>query len=248
MYVSENGYNKWDEFNIIHKGRNYGWISCEGNYLYNSTTTLCTNPAFVNPIAQFGTPLPAVTGCTYYTSSLMPEFTNHILLGDNDNGRLYDLTMGNSPAYDIVTSNVIFADISTGGITTVRQGPEGCIYAMEGGYTTNGKIYKICPVGMGLSSNGKSGNEIGQNYPNPTTGNTQIDFVVAEESDVNIELYDVTGRKVKSVFAGSAAQGKHTVELNGLDKFAEGSYFYKIEVKQNKKVVFTETKRLMLVK
>ena len=33
MYSVENGYNAWDEFNVVHKGGNYGWATCEGNYL-----------------------------------------------------------------------------------------------------------------------------------------------------------------------------------------------------------------------
>lgn len=246
MYVSENGWNTWDEFNIIHKGGNYGWAACEGNYVYG-TSTPCTG--HINPIADWGTPLPAVTGCVYYTSSLMPEFQNHILVVDNDYGRIYDMTMGNAPAYDIVTSKVTFADITaTGGLTDIKQGPEGCIYAMKGGYTTAGAIYRICPATLGTGAIDKYENLVGQNYPNPASDKTDFDYTVAQTSNVLIELYDVTGRKVKTLVNKEVNAGKYTATINDLQLFASGSYFYKMEVSQNGKVVYSETKRMLVTK
>jgi glucose/arabinose dehydrogenase len=251
MYLSENGYNRWDEVNVIHRGRSYGWITCEGNYLYNSATVPCTNPSFVNPIAEFGTPLPAITGIMYYSGTVIPSLNNHLLVADNDYGRIYDLTLGNAPAYDIVTSKVQWADLTAtgeGGLTTIKQGANGCIYAMNGGYTTNGKIYRVCPIGVGIDPHSKPENSMGQNYPNPSSGRTQVDYTISASSFVSIEVYDVTGRKIKTVMNANAEAGTHTVEISDMDKFAEGSYFYKIEVKQNSKTVFTETKRMMIVK
>jgi hypothetical protein len=195
--------------------------------------------------------LPAVTGCVYYTSSVMPEFTNHILVGDNDNGKIYDLTMGNAPYYDVVTSKVSFADVvaSPAGLTTLRQGVDGCVYAMKGGYTTTGTVFKICHApGVGITAYNQFENGLGQNYPNPTTGKTQIDYTISQTSTVSIDVFDVTGRKIKSVLSSNVEQGTHTVELKDLDKYADGSYFYKMDVKQNGKLVYSETKRMTLVK
>ncbi|MGZ4117329.1 MAG: PQQ-dependent sugar dehydrogenase, partial [Bacteroidia bacterium] len=42
MYTSENGWNAWDELNVIHEGKNYGWAACEGNFIVTTggaTTT-----------------------------------------------------------------------------------------------------------------------------------------------------------------------------------------------------------------
>lgn len=250
MYSSENGLNQWDEFNIIHKGGNYGWSTCEGDFMYNSTSTPCSLSGDVPPMTTWPASVPAVTGCVYYSGSVMPEFNNHILVVDNDFGRIYDLTLGNAPNYDICLSKTTLADItSTGGLVTIRQGPtDGCLYAMKGGYTTTGAVYKICHAGVGVQElSGDSENELGQNYPNPTNGVAQVDFKIAQNSKVTIDLYDQNGRMIKSLMNEEIQAGKHTVELRGLDEFADGSYHYKMEVKQNGNLIYSQTRSLVLI-
>jgi hypothetical protein len=251
MYSSENGLNAWDEFNIIHRGGFYGWANCEGMYNNSSTSVLCTATGDILPIEDWGAPLPALTGCLFYTGTVIPTLNNHILVADNDYGRVYDMTMGNAPAYDIVTSRTTWFDNNPagtgGGLTAVKQGADGCIYFLRGGYTTAGYLFKVCPVGTGIASQEELGNMIGQNYPNPANGNTQIDYSVAQASRVSISLYDVTGRMVRTILDRQVSAGKHTVELNGLDKFSNGSYFYKIEVTEADKVVYRQTKRMLII-
>jgi glucose/arabinose dehydrogenase len=250
MYASENGLDTWDEFNIIHKGGNYGWATCEGNYKNSSTTVPCNDPSLINPIATWGAPLPAVTGCLYYSGTVMPEFNNHIIVADNDNGILYDMTLGNAPAYDVVTNKSSFADIVSGGVgsglTTIRQGKDGCIYAMKGGYTTSGIIYRICPKSLGIDPADGISNEIGQNYPNPTTGKTQIDYNVAQVSTVTITLMDVTGRAIRTLMNAQVQPGKHTLQVDDLSRLSSGTYFYKMDVLQGDKINFSQTKQLII--
>lgn len=252
MYSAENGLNTWDEFNVVHKGGNYGWATCEGDFLNGSTTSACNLVGDILPIETWGTPLPAVTGCLYYSGTVMPEFNNHMLISDNDYGRVYDCTLGNAPAYDIITTRTTWFDNtplgSGGGLLAMKQGADGCIYALRGGYTTAGYIMRICPTGLDIASSEALENVMGQNYPNPTTGNSQIDYSVSEASSVSIELFDVTGRIVKTILNADVQAGKHTAEVNGMNAFANGSYFYKMVVKQNNKIVYSETKRMLIVK
>jgi hypothetical protein len=43
-----------------------------------------------------------------------------------------------------------------------------------------------------------------------------------------IELYDVTGRKVETVLdANGITAGKHAVEITDLEKYTDGSCFFK---------------------
>ena len=50
-----------------------------------------------------------------------------------------------------------------------------------------------------------------QNYPNPFNPTTQIKYDIAEDSFVSITIYDVMGRKIKSLMNTSQTAGYHTI-------------------------------------
>lgn len=226
LYISENGLNSWDEMNMGHKGGFYGWANCEGFYNNSSTTVLCTTPD-IDPIEDWGSPLPALTGIVFYNHTLMPEFDNHILIADNDYGRIYDITLGNAPVYDQFISRVQWMDATTtGGLTTLKQGADGCIYAMKGGYTTAGAIYRICPTGMGTPEFATSNFYIRQNSPNPFTTTTTITYKLQTSDYAKIVLYDVFGREVAVLADGMQTAGEHILTLNREELgLSSGMYF-----------------------
>jgi hypothetical protein len=222
MYSSENGLNTWDEVNMIHRGGNYGWNTCEGFFLNTSTTSPCT--LGILPMEDWSNP-PALTGILYYSSQVMPEFDNHLLVADNDYARIYDLTLGNAPAYDTMLNRVTWQDLS-GGLTTLKQGPEGCIYAMKGGYTTTGLIYKICPQNLGTPEFENRPFTLQQNQPNPFSTSTTINYNMLKNADVRFVLYDMFGREVAVLSDGMQASGKHELVINAQElNLAPGNYF-----------------------
>ncbi len=228
LYISENGYNTWDEMNMGHKGGFYGWANCEGFYLNGSTTTLCNAPGAIDPIEDWGTPLPAVTGILFYSGQVMPEFDNHVLVADNDYGRIYDITLGNAPVYDQFVSRTQWMDVvtETGGLTTIKQGADGCVYAMKGGYTTNGKIYRICPQGLGTSELASKSFNLGQPYPNPTNSTSVITYSMQSNSNARIALYDIFGREVAVLADGMQTMGDHQLVIDPVQLgLAPGMYF-----------------------
>jgi hypothetical protein len=90
--------------------------------------------------------------------------------------------------------------------------------------------------------------EFHNRYPNPTTGKTQIDYTIEKTSTVTITLIDVTGRTIRTLLNTQMQAGKHTLEVNDLSGLSTGSYFYKMEVLQNDKVNFSQTKQLIIAK
>ncbi|CAN5388093.1 hypothetical protein BH09BAC5_BH09BAC5_24880 [soil metagenome] len=242
MYVSENGLNAWDETNVIHKGANYGWNTCEGNYMNSSTTTLCNLVGSVLPLEEWGAPVPAVTGIMYYSSQVMPEFDNHLLVADNSNARIYDITLGNAPAYDQFVARVTWQDLA-GGLTTIRQGPEGCIYAMKGGYTTSGLIYRICPQNLGMEDFINPYFALQQNQPNPFNISTTINYTMKQNTEVKITLYDMFVREVTVLANGIQDEGKHELSINAQElNLAPGNYLLMMQSEgaiQNIKIAVT---------
>jgi hypothetical protein len=81
---------------------------------------------------------------------------------------------------------------------------------------------------------------LGQNYPNPFTGSTQINFELSSGSDVTFELTDISGRKVLEIHKGHLPAGTHTTELE-TGNLEAGVYFYTLRAGN-----FIKTKQLVI--
>ena len=69
-------------------------------------------------------------------------------------------------------------------------------------------------------------------YPNPFTGWINTSLNLKESSEVDINVYDQNGRKVKVISLGSLASGVHSFSFD-LTEFTAGIYFAKVFVNQN---------------
>ncbi|MEX2585071.1 MAG: T9SS type A sorting domain-containing protein [Balneolaceae bacterium] len=69
--------------------------------------------------------------------------------------------------------------------------------------------------------------ELFQNYPNPFTQTTSIEFSLPEDAEIEISLHDILGRKVDILHSGYTPAGLHTLEYDPGD-LASGIYFYRL--------------------
>lgn len=69
--------------------------------------------------------------------------------------------------------------------------------------------------------------ELNQNYPNPFNPSTNITFGLPQNSKVDITVYDMLGRKVATVFAGTKPQGFHSVQFDA-SNLSSGIYIYQL--------------------
>ncbi len=81
-----------------------------------------------------------------------------------------------------------------------------------------------------------------QNYPNPFNGSTIIEFSLPKSGKVNLSIYDILGRKVKSIENGILPAGNYNRKID-LDKMASGLYFCVLSAE--KTVI---TRKMMLMK
>jgi aminopeptidase N len=86
-----------------------------------------------------------------------------------------------------------------------------------------------------------------QNYPNPFNPVTNIRFDVPVKSNVELKVYDVTGKLVNILFAGITEQGKYTATFNA-SSLASGVYYYELRAVTEKNGVFKDVKKMVLVK
>ena len=83
---------------------------------------------------------------------------------------------------------------------------------------------------------------LAQNYPNPFNAETNIGYVLAEAGNVNLSVYDITGRLVETLVDGNQEAGEHIVTWNG-STVSSGVYFYKVTTSD-----YTATKMMNLLK
>ena len=71
-----------------------------------------------------------------------------------------------------------------------------------------------------------------QNFPNPFNPSTTIRWYLPETRRATVEIYDVAGRHVSTVFDGRSGAGFNAAEWDGTDlegeKVSSGVYFYRI--------------------
>jgi hypothetical protein len=81
-----------------------------------------------------------------------------------------------------------------------------------------------------------------QNYPNPFNPSTTIEFDLAKASDVRIEVYNITGQNIQTLFNNKLSAGRHQVEWDA-SGFASGVYYYRIEAGE-----FVDVKKMVLLR
>jgi hypothetical protein len=77
-----------------------------------------------------------------------------------------------------------------------------------------------------------------QNYPNPFTQLTTIEFYIPKPSQVEINIYDVIGIKMTNLFNGYLELGLHTVEWIPQYVLKSGIYYYQLRTNDYVKTKF----------
>ncbi len=72
-----------------------------------------------------------------------------------------------------------------------------------------------------------------RNYPNPFNNTTIIDYYLPENARIDMAIYDIRGRKVKTLYQGTQHEGTHSVIWDGNDDMKQGLlsgvYFCKLQ-------------------
>lgn len=81
-----------------------------------------------------------------------------------------------------------------------------------------------------------------QNYPNPFNPQTMIRYQLAENSDVDLAVFNLLGQKVTTLASGMQAAGAYTVTFDG-SGLASGIYYYSLQAsgyRAGKKMILTK--------
>ena len=72
-------------------------------------------------------------------------------------------------------------------------------------------------------------------YPNPFDERTTLNFNLKKNADLQIDLFDVNGKMMKSILSETLPIGNHTVEIDGAD-LAIGTYF--VSFRSNNEAIY----------
>ncbi|MBI3124848.1 MAG: T9SS type A sorting domain-containing protein [Ignavibacteriales bacterium] len=81
-----------------------------------------------------------------------------------------------------------------------------------------------------------------QNYPNPFNPVTKIKYLVNVQSKVEIKVYNILGKEIKTLVNEVKSQGSYEVTFDA-SQFSSGVYFYRIQTP-----TFSETKKMVYLK
>lgn len=85
-----------------------------------------------------------------------------------------------------------------------------------------------------------------QNFPNPFNPETTIEYSLASQGKVTLNIFDVTGKVVKTLVNTFQPQEDYSITFNAGD-LTSGIYFYKMEITSDVNS-FSEIRKMMLVK
>jgi hypothetical protein len=103
------------------------------------------------------------------------------------------------------------------------------------------------PSSAGAASSPPTEFELQQNYPNPFNPTTTFTYSVPQQTDISLVIFDVLGRKIRSLITETKAPGIYNIKWDARDDAGEpvptGLYFARFTGKD-----YTEVCRLVLKK
>jgi hypothetical protein len=228
LWAADVGQNQWEEIDIIINGGNYG--------------PPCDTAGLIMPIWEYDHDTGrSVTGGFTYRGNELPELSGKYIYADYISGKIWALTYdGENPPInsELLDTNLFISSFG------IDQDSELYFCAFDG------KIYKFKSTVTHIENIKKLENSfyLKQNYPNPFNQHTFIEFGLIKKSKVKIVIYDVQGKKVKTLLNRDVSAGLHKIMWNGKNDFgqfeASGIFFYQIRIDNS----IMDTRKMLLLK
>jgi Secretion system C-terminal sorting domain len=86
-----------------------------------------------------------------------------------------------------------------------------------------------------------------QNYPNPFNPSTTIKYQLSSSGIVTLKVYDILGREVTTLVNGFKSEGSYEISFDAKN-LSSGVYIYRVTVSNNGRILFTDSKQMLLMK
>lgn len=210
-----NGYNfQWYTNNqsITGEINSYLTVIASGNYSLGVTDANgCSSTSSSSVVTVYPTPLQPVISQTGNVLTSSPAFSYQWLLNGNV------LTGETGQLHNALTG---------GDYQVLITNSNGCSAVSD----------TLSLLSTGVIAVGENGSL--NVYPNPFSGQAVAELYVSEMSETTVEVFNIEGQLVATLFAGSCQPGTHKFELNAdAENMQAGVYILKVSVEGSVKVV-----------
>ena len=221
LWIADVGQNEFEEINMVQNNPaniNYGWRCYEGNEPYNLSG--CPDEGLTFPVSTYshyssGDFKCSITGGYVYRGNQISGLNGVYFFADYCSGEIGLLSKNENDEWDM---SLTFPNIN-GSWVSFGEDINGELYIAS----INGGIYKI--IDAALSNNEIDSNTLNY-FPNPFQDYIQIN----SDRPINIELYDLSGRKLREF-------KNYNQEILDLGFLNKGTYIIKVDGYLVKKLI-----------
>ena len=221
LWIADVGQNEFEEINMVQNNPaniNYGWRCYEGNEPYNLSG--CPEEGLTFPVSTYshyssGDFKCSITGGYVYRGNQISGLNGVYFFADYCSGEIGLLSKNENDEWDM---SLAFPNIN-GSWVSFGEDINGELYIAS----INGGVYKI--IDAALSNNEIDSNTLNY-FPNPFEDYIQIN----SGRPINIELYDLSGRKLKEF-------KNYNIEILDLSFLSKGTYIIKVDGYLVKKLI-----------
>ena len=221
LWIADVGQNEYEEINMVQNNPaniNYGWRCYEGNEPYNLSG--CPEEGLTFPVSTYshyssGDFKCSITGGYVYRGNQISGLNGVYFFADYCSGEIGLLSKNENDEWDM---SLAFPNIN-GSCVSFGEDINGELYIAS----INGGVYKI--IDAALSNNEIDSNTLNY-FPNPFQDYIQIN----SDRPINIELYDLSGRKLREF-------KNYNIEILDLSFLSKGTYILKVDGYLVKKLI-----------
>ena len=221
LWIADVGQNEFEEINMVQNNTaniNYGWRCYEGNEPYNLSG--CPDEGLTFPVSTYshynsGDFKCSITGGYVYRGNQISGLNGVYFFADYCSGEIGLLSKNENDEWNM---SLAFPNIN-GSWVSFGEDINGELYIAS----INGGVYKI--IDAALSNNEIDSNTLNY-FPNPFQDYIQIN----SGRPINIELYDLSGRKLREF-------KNYNQEILDLGFLNKGTYIIKVDGYLVKKLI-----------
>ncbi|MDZ7363133.1 MAG: PQQ-dependent sugar dehydrogenase, partial [candidate division KSB1 bacterium] len=237
------GENGFDEFGQVH-GNIYRirWVGTTATAL--DVTALTISQIRVDSVStsraliKWSTNKPAASFVDFGVTANYGETAADTNLVTEHQVWLYGLSSNATYYFRVRSRDAAGNEAASGDRSFFQTGPSGVVSRPNAG-TPNAAVL---PTAFAL-----------QNYPNPFNAATHVRFALPQDSEIQLAVFDIGGRRVHELFNGSRPAGNHEVIWDGRDQegneLSSGIYLVRLRYRRERSGAWSQiVQRVMMMK